>query len=249
MSIKKSILIAFCLLTIKGFSQNDPLLKPVLLYKKYFLGGGNISSSGWSAGMRYGFHDKGEDKSSEIMFDFARVKHEKEVRIVNPAFNNSKPYVFGQLNQAFALRLGAGRKTALSKRMFQKAVVVNFNYYGGFSAMLLKPVYLEIYYRDNDQSTGSFAVEKYDPEKHMDQSRIFGRTNFFKGIDEMKLRPGGFAKTAFTFEWGAEEDEIKCIEAGAVLDVYPEEIPIMAFSKNRPYFLSVYLGFNWGTRW
>ncbi len=65
----------------------------------------------------------------------------------------------------------------------------------------------------------------------------------------MKLRPGGFAKTAFTFEWGAEEDEIKCIEAGAVLDVYPEEIPIMAFSENKPYFLSVYLGFNWGTKW
>jgi hypothetical protein len=249
MRIKTTILGLFCLLTVKAFPQNDALLEPTLLRKKYFVGGGAISSTGWSTGVRYGFHDKGAANASEVMLDFARVKHEKEVRIVNPAFENSKPYVFGQTNMTFALRLGAGRKKVLSKRLFQRAVVVNWNYYGGFSGMLLKPIFLEIYYRDNDQISGFFNVEKYDPVKHTDQSRIFGRTNFFTGLDQMKIRPGGFAKTAFTFEWGDVDEDIKAIEAGAVLDIYPEEIPILAFSKNQPYFLTVYLGFNWGSRW
>ena len=228
-----------------AYAQN--VAEPVL-YKKYFTYGGNINSRGWNATFRYGVQSE-EKKATELQCDFGRLKHEKEVRIVNTTFDNPKQYVFGRLNQTFVLRLGVNRKITLSDKLFNREVLVNFNYGAGFSGMILKPVYLEIYKRGQDQSKDVFAVEKYDPAIHNDQSVIYGSASFTYGLNELQMKAGGYLKTSFTFEWGNENERFKSIETGVVVDFYNQKIPIMAFSENHKTFVSLFAGFNLGNRW
>lgn len=229
-------------------AQNDAILRPTLLYKKYYTIGANINTRGWGLNFKYGFQ-KTEDRSSQVIFDFARLRHEKEIRVVNPAFENPKSYVFGRLNQTFALRLGAAQKVALSKRMYRKAVTVSFNYAAGFSAAVLKPVYLDIFTKTLDNPAGEIHQERYDPAIHTDQSSIYGSSSFDRGLDEISFRPGGFAKCSFTFDWGEDEEDFKTVETGVCADIYPEPLPIMAFTKNHMLFLNVYIALSLGNRW
>lgn len=227
--------------------QAQNTTEPVLL-KRYFTYGGNINSRGWNATFRYGIQSD-EKSATDFFTDFGRLKHEKEVRIVNASFNNPKQYVFGRINQTFVWRVGINRKMVLSDKLFNREVLVNFNLGTGFSGMVLKPVYLEIYKRSQDQNRDVYAVERYNPAIHTDQSVIYGNAAFTYGLDELKLKAGGFLKASFTFEWSNENDQFKSIETGIVADFYNNRIPIMAFSENHKTFISLYAGFNLGNRW
>ena len=51
------------------------------------------------------------------------------------------------------------------------------------------------------------------------------------------------------FEYGKRYNVIKAIETGAVLDVYPTVLPMMAFSEKQQVFVSLYLKMVWGKKW
>ena len=194
-----------------------------------------------------GFHLTGTSKSM-LEFEFLTMKHPKEVRSINSQFPDAKSYIYGKLNDFAILRAGVGVQKVLNSkaRGIKNAVEVRYLYNMGLSMGILKPVYLYIL-NFNSNYEAYTTVEKYDPDKHFTDN-IFGRAPFTKGLNEIKLHPGGYAKFGLNFDFSANEELVKSIEVGANLDAYPTDVPIMAIQDNKKFFLTLYISFNIGNQ-
>lgn len=180
--------------------------------------------------------------------DLMTMKHPKEVRTKNSYFSNSRSFVYGKINYLMLLRGGMGRHRVLNREpLWEAGVEVRMIYSLGVSMGITKPVYLYIfddtqpYYRDGE-------LVKYDPEVH-GIFDIQGRGPIAKGFDELAFHPGGYAKLGFNFEFGETRRKPRALEAGAKLDLYPEKIPLMAFTDNKHFFLSFYISYFMGGRY
>lgn len=221
-----------------------------LLYRNDFSIGGLIHSAGFGLNFRRGKHITGF-KRGILEIELVNVKHPKEVKTQNQLFENSKGYFYGKLNVLNILRPGVGFQTQLYGKSDRRGVEVNLITFIGPSFGLAKPVYLQIL-NDIPSTTNPndyiISTEKYDPEIHF-TDRIYGRAPYFKGFNETKVFPGGYAKLALNFEYGAMDDDIKAIETGVCLDIYAKPVPVMANTENNQIYFTVYLHFLYGKRW
>lgn len=205
-----------------------------------------IHTSGFGLGYRSGKHITGYKKRM-FEIELTGMKHPKEIRTVNPYFENSKSYIYGKENSFLLVRAGIGKQKIINSKPYWGGVELRYFYYGGLSLGLLKPVYLYILHETSTPYQYNLSIEKYDPDKHFAEN-IFGRASYFQGFNKLKPMPGLYFKTGVNFEYGAYDESIKAIEAGVALDVYSKSVPIMAFVKNRNYFVSLYLSFHFGSR-
>ena len=183
-------------------------------------------------------------KKGIVEFEFVNMKSPKEVKINNPNFDNSKGFVYGKLNAFQIFRPGVGLQKVLFRKAERKSVEIRLGTYLGASIGLVKPVYLVF-----DHPTDNIMLEeKYDPQKHF-VTNIYGRASYFKGFGETKINPGGYAKLALSFEYADYHNDVKAIETGATVDVFPNVIPIMALNKNQQVFVSLYLSLIYGKKW
>lgn len=180
--------------------------------------------------------------------EVCNYRHPKEIKTSNPSFDNAKGFYYGKLNSFFILRPGIGYQNVIYTKPEKNGVEIRYVAILGASLGFAKPVYLQIL--EDTPIPGNYAVvtEKYDPDRHFIDN-IYGRAPFMRGLGEMKLYPGGYAKFGLNFEYGPLDDEIKSLEAGVCLDVYPKTVPLMATEKNSPVLLSLYLNFSWGRKW
>jgi hypothetical protein len=185
----------------------------------------------------------------------------KEIRSVSPWAGNTKSYVYGKENYFFAIRGGIGRDKLLNRKPYWGGIEVRYFYRAGLSMGFVKPVYLDIINYTPGYTDYYLTTEQYDPDKHF-YDNIYGRAPFLKGFDVIQLRPGIYGKFGFNFDFGAENDRVKCLEAGAMFDYYPNSIPfiktesqiykegiiIMSYNPAVDGFFGFYLGFKWGKR-
>ena len=68
--------------------------------------------------------------------------------------------------------------------------------------------------------------------------------------------PGVFGQFGLSFEYGENPTKIRSIETGVSLDLYYQNVPIMAdldpsdsLNPNNLFFLSFYLSINYGKKW
>lgn len=182
-------------------------------------------------------------------FDLVSMKHEKERRIRSSSFSAPGSYFFGKLNSTFFLRAGYGFRWDLSTRLYKNTIGTKVQLSGGPSLALLKPVYLEIYYPTPDNQAGFLVSERYDPVKHDDPSVIFGNSSFFRGLSETQGRIGLHVKGSIQFDWSDYSDQVQSIELGTVIDAFGKDLPIMANTKNKNIYTSLYICLNVGNRW
>lgn len=195
---------------------------------------------------RLGWHKTGKEQNHwEI--EFARVKHPKEVR--RQGFSdNPNQYTFGKLNTAFFMRNTLGQTIVITERPYKNAIGFNFVYSLGITTAILKPQYLEIYYPDdNIRNTGYLVSERYDPSKHTDIYRIYGKSSFMSGLSGTQLQVGFGGKAGFQVDWAEYSDEIRGIEAGITVDGFLKNVPIMAKANNNMFY-GFYLAYNWGNK-
>jgi hypothetical protein len=244
------ILILFLFLWNTLSAQDNPNEyveeKPPLM-KDEFSFGLNFHSSGWGFDFRRGKHITGFKKR---MFEaeIVNMKHPKEIRSVNPYFDNAKSFFYGKMNTFTVIRAAIGQQQVLFSKAERGGVEVRLNYTAGLSLGLAKPVYLNILYPTLIEGEYEVVVEKYDPNKHF-VDNIYGRAPFTEGFSEIKPYPGGYAKFGVSFEYGTMADDVKAIEAGVTIDVYGKEIPIMAFTENQQFFLNFYINLLYGRKW
>jgi len=220
--------------------------KPPLLKNEWVLGV-NIHTSGWGVDFRRGKNITAY-KKRVFEAEIFNIKHPKEIRSVNPYFDNAKSFFYGKMNSLTVIRLGVGKQKILFSKAERGGVEVRLNYTGGFSLGLAKPVYLNILYKTKFEGEYEIIVEKYNPETHY-VDNIYGRAPFTEGIDEIKPYPGVYGKIGIAFEYGTWSESIKCIETGISVDAYGKEIPIMAKTENNQVYINFYINLLYGRKW
>lgn len=252
----------FSLLTLSAFCQeSEPVAQPLgnigaasqpsddvkVLYRNEMSGGFIIHTGGFGVNFRRGKHVTGFSKRI-LELEMVNMRHPKEVKIVNDIFDNSKGFFYGKLHSMLILRPGIGLQKVIYTKPEKNGVEIRTVTSFGLSLGLAKPVYLEILHQTQQPFEYELSTEKYDPEKH-DIDDIYGRAPYFKGFEEMKIFPGGYARFGLNFEYGAYDDDVKALETGIIVDVYPKVVPLMAHSKNQQVFVSLYLNFLYGRKW
>ncbi|MES2836791.1 MAG: hypothetical protein V4667_04670 [Bacteroidota bacterium] len=205
-----------------------------------------IHSNGWGINYRYA---KVLNVDNKLIYDgeFVTQRHPKEYRYSSNVRNDAKSFVYGKLNSVVSLRGGVGFQKTLFRKENSSSIEIRYTISGGPSFGFAKPVYLEVFAPSIDPDRVFSRVEKYNPYKH-DLSNIIGRASFGRGLSQTKIYPGLYAKAAMQFEYSTEDEYLKFIELGSVVDIYPKPIPQMAYTKQYSWLLSVYVSFNFGNK-
>jgi len=242
-------ILVFCFSFSKGqqISLSDTTVSDTkVLLRREKTGFLMLHTSGFGLGYRTGRNITGY-KKRVFEIELTGMKHPKEIRTVNPYFENSKSYIYGKENSFLLLRAGIGKQKIINSKPYWGGVELRYFYYGGLSLGLLKPVYLYILHKTSNDYEYDLSIEKYDPDIHFAEN-IFGRAPFFQGFNHVKPMPGIYLKTGLNFEYGTYDESVKAIEAGIALDAYSKDVPILAFVKNKNYFVSLYISFHFGSR-
>jgi len=222
------------------------------LYSREIYGGPMVHGDGWGLQFWYAKYRTAKDRHL-FGFEGTGMKHPKEIKSYNPYYEDSRGYFYGKMNSLIILRPGYGGKHRIAEKIRKSGVELNWVWLVGPSIALLKPVYLQIGRRLDDQTGPPYdniVEERYDPDKHF-ANNIFGRASWFRGVNEMAVRAGGFARLALNFEYAGNNKGIKALEAGATADLYPVKLPIMAELdgvKNKQVFLEFYLALQFGAK-
>jgi hypothetical protein len=227
--------------------------KPKVLSKE-FSAGFRINTNGWSIFTDYGKSNIVDSKRPErffnlryLMVELSEKKSPRELRSSSgnaSSSGGSNSYIFGKINNFYALKLGYGfRKMIAGKPDDQGAVSIHWINAGGISIGLLKPYYLNI--------EGDPAAIKYSDDKaqFLDPSVIMNSAGFSKGVSEIQVIPGAHFKTGFHFDFSGNLKNVIAIEVGFNGEYYSQSIPIMAIAPASPYFVDAYLSFQFGKRW
>lgn len=206
-----------------------------------------LHSHGWGGGYRKGIQ-KNLMRKNFFEVEYNNVKHDKEIKGRNPYFTSAKSFSYGKMNRLNVLRAGVGTQRVLNQKPYWGGTEVRYFYYGGFSLGLTSPIYLYILKLDTTYFLPIINVEKYDATKH-DLDNIYGGGPFGKGWFEITPHPGAYLKAGLSFEFGTNERSVKALDAGALIDIYPYPIQMMAFNPKQYYFFSFYLSIHFGARY
>jgi hypothetical protein len=235
---------------------NTPLVETNVvgvLYEHVMTVGFLSHSNGFGINYRRGKNTTGYTKRI-FEIEAATIKHTKEYKVYNPT-RESKGYIFGKSNALLALRGSIGHQKVIASKTDMGGIEIRYIYMAGVSMGILKPVYLKIEKDVPHSSLPQISIEKYDPAKHGIHN-INGKAPTLKGIDELKLIPGGFAKFGLSFEYGNDPTSVRTLEAGMMLDAYYKTVPIMydindsdGYDPNNQFFFGFYVSLNYGRRW
>jgi hypothetical protein len=176
--------------------------------------------------------------------DAGTLKHPKEYKLSNPYYQNTGSYVFGKLNSVGFLRGGIGRQHELFNKADLGGIAIRYFYSGGPVIALYKPIYYNVLY-PLTLYTAELKQEKFEVSIHAPED-IYSRAPFTKGLDEIKVLPGLYAKGGFNFEYSKEDKIIHAIEVGAQINAFPKRIPIMATTTNKAIFFSLFVSYRFG---
>ncbi len=219
-----------------------------VLLRKEIHGGLHLHTLGYGAHFRRGSSNNVFRKNL-MEFELLTMRSPKEIRTVNPYFNNSKSYAYGKMNSVWLARAGYSHHRQLNRKPYEGGVEVRYFYGLGASVAIAKPIYLHIIQFTSSFYEFSISTEKYDPEEHF-LDNIHGRASFLLGFDKVSVHPGGYARFGFNFEYSPDYEKIRMLEVGAVLDVFPvTPVEIMAFNDKEYYFLNFYVSYSFGRKY
>ncbi|MBI5010022.1 MAG: hypothetical protein HZB98_10330, partial [Bacteroidia bacterium] len=132
----------------------------------------------------------------------------------------------------------------LYKKADLGGVSIRLFYSGGPVLAVYKPIYYKVIY---PVSLTEYFIkeEKFNTNIAIPQD-IWGRASFTKGFSEIKVLPGLYAKSGFSFEYSKEDKVLHAVEVGATLSAYLKEIPIMASDDNKAIFFSLFVSYRFG---
>ncbi len=247
--LRTLFILGLFVISFQSRSQGEIVIdtsKNILLLKEMSFGV-IFHTQGWGVKFSKGFN-KTAFKKRMLNIEMVEMQSPKQYRQINPYFTNSKSYVYGKLNSVFIFRGTYGTHRLLNRKPYWGGVELRFLYMGGVSLGVAKPIYLFILEPSPEIYVYSINEEKYDPDKHF-VDNIFGKAPFTKGFNELSLYPGIHGKIGLDFDFGVYRTKVKSLEIGAMIDVFPKPVPIMAFNDPNYFFLTFYLNFNFGKRY
>ena len=186
-----------------------------------------------------------------IHFDIGMLKHPKEKRIsqIYNQNNSLSRYTFGKQNLLINIRAGRGLIRYYSEKTKRKGVAVGLRMEGGLTVGLLKPYYLDVL-SEHDGKVKTVAI-KYSPETaadFLDPNHIIGESSFWKGVNEIKFKPGAFGRIALTLDPGAFEKYVQALNVGLQADIYVQRVPILVTDNNPFLLMNFFINLQFGRR-
>ena len=241
MNFKVNILFLFLIcLPLSGFSQEEDTLENQTTYHREMSGMLFIHTHGYGINYRTAKHIS-VDKKRFFESDFCSMRHAKNYVIASSQISETRRYTYGELNSVGLLRVGYGKQKLLAGKTLKNNLEIRFLYVGGVSLAFLKPMYYEL-----DLPNDSLAYDKFNAST---KDYIAGGAGYGKGFNEISVMPGIYGKLAIGFDYASKYNHIRALETGLVFDIYYKDVPILAETKNYPYFLSFYVGIRYGKKW
>ncbi|MBM3432029.1 MAG: hypothetical protein FJX92_03360 [Bacteroidetes bacterium] len=219
-----------------------------LVYNHHHIFGIQVRSLGYGMFYEYG-RMKNPRKTNIFRLDLTEIKDRKEDKVQNTAngfifFGN--PYIYGKVNNFYQANLGFGQQVVHGQKGNKNGVSVTGVYSGGLALGLLRPYYLQIIDPVINQ-------EKFIKYSAADSALFLGNTilgggGLSKGWNEMKFRPGLFARTALRFDYGRFNEAVSGIELGVTAEYYTQKISIIAGPHDRQFFFQGYIALLFGRR-
>jgi hypothetical protein len=247
---------------VKQFPAIKPK-KPKLPIKE-FSGGVKLNTDGYGIFVEKGWSKSEEEKTIDRFYN-ARVasielvehKHVKEIKQRNadpsaPNYEKAKPYIYGKVNNFYALKLGYGNRKMVAGKPEYGTVSIHWVYTGGLSIGMLKPYYLDAYViQDNSNRKVKETIKYTDETKQpfLSQPDIVGPAGWSKGLGETKVAPGIFVKTGMHFDFAKSLKSKFAFEVGLSGELYTKKIEIMANQKAFPYLFNGYIAVQFGKRY
>lgn len=236
------ILLIFVFLPLISFGQTEEKAEVKVLYKKFIAAGVNVSTNGWGIMFDYGWQ-KNYKYRQVVGFRATNIKHEKEVKVFSPYYEDAKGFYYGKLNSLLSLRPYYGGKAIMFQRLREKGVEISFVWGLGPSLTLIKPVYLEV--RKFEGGHQVLRKERYNPAEH-NRENIYGRAGWFNGFSESNFNIGVFAKAGFFFDFASQHSKIFGAEFGFSIDTYFSKVDVMHGSPSKYLFPALYANIIFG---
>ncbi|HEU4472478.1 MAG TPA: hypothetical protein VFR58_15400 [Flavisolibacter sp.] len=215
-----------------------------LVFRKQNAFGIQLRTNGYGV-----FYELGKRRSPRFtnlyMVEITEIKNRKEEKLdaVENFFSNS--FIYGKMNNFYQLKLAYGQQYILGQKGNKNGVAVTASLLGGLSAGFLKPYYLNIEDANGQERTISYYE---DSAAFANPQRIFGAGGLGKGWNEVKLKPGAFAKGALRFDFGRYNERLQALEIGLSVDYYAQDIPILLYNDPMRFFFQGHIAFVFGNR-
>ena len=119
----------------------------------------------------------------------------------------------------------------------------------GASLALLKPYYYYVtVYKELSDGTYWETIEEQTFDNKEEWIEIMGKSAFTKGLGEIRLSPGIHASGGLSFEFGKSRARVQAINLDVKVEFFPLGVSIMDSERNRRFFLTFMLSYNWGSR-
>ncbi len=213
-----------------------------------------VHTHGWAANFTLG-DIQSYYKTTYFRFGLGEFKHHKQVgKSTDPSNGPSqsfRQYNFGKQNFAYALRGAYGVKRYYTEKAAKDGVALALSYSGGITTALMVPYYIEVG-GPRDAKTTSIKYSEDTKNDFLDPLRIKGKSGILKGLGESSIVPGIHGQIGVHLDWGAFDEFMRAIEVGAMIDIFPKKLAIMApingVEENRPYFFNLYVSLQLGKR-
>ncbi|HWR33082.1 MAG TPA: hypothetical protein VN451_06135 [Chitinophagaceae bacterium] len=216
----------------------------ILVYKKQFIMGVQLRTNGYGGFLELGRMQTNR-KTNIYRLDITEIKSQKEEKSPNGSIVFGNPYIYGKLNNFYQATLGFGQQYILGQKGNKNGVAVTAVYSGGLALGLLRPYYLEVI---NPNGGENLIIKYSSKDSALFLGPVIGGAGFSKGWDEIKIKPGGFAKIAMRFDYGRFNEVVSGIEAGVCAEFYGSKIPIMFGQKEKQFFFQGYIALLFGRR-
>jgi hypothetical protein len=179
--------------------------------------------------------------------ELSEIKNPKEEKVGGAENFFGNPYVYGKVNNFYQAKLGFGKQYIFGQKGNKNGVAVIGLAQGGVSVGLAKPYYINI------ESPSGRKTIKYDSPDSSNflAANSFGNTTgagFTKGWNELKVKPGLYAKTGLRFDFGRYNESVQAIEIGLSLEYYFQDVQLLALNEPQRLFFQGHLAFVFGRR-
>jgi len=239
------------LLTAQNIDIQEESEKPIeerLVYNHQNTFNVAIHSQGFGAGFKIG-RIKSINVTRNWEAEFISLHSLKEIKTLNLMQYNTRPFVYGKLNSAFALRFGYGEERRIFGKPYWGGVETRWTYELGASLALLKPYYYYVtVYKELSDGTYWETIEEQTFDNKEEWIEIMGKSAFTKGLGEIRLSPGIHASGGLSFEFWKSRARVQAINLDVKAEFFPLGVSIMDSERNRRFFLTFMLSYNWGSR-
>jgi hypothetical protein len=179
-----------------------------------------------------------------LKISFNEIKHRKEIKGVNPKYPNENQFIYGKVNHAYPFGFYVGFQKKLIIKENSRAIGLRYYYGIGAEMAFLKPAFyqIELVY---SQDSSVIITDQFDPEFH-NVNNIKERAPWFKGVDMLKIAPGGSLEAGVIVDFSRRPGRIHGVGISANIRTFILPVEVLAGEPNRRIYFGFSLSYVWG---